>query len=489
MAEPTSGAFKPMPGASGPTPGAAGVPGSGMLGAGMLGRTARDIAEAVRTGRCSAATVARAHLDHLAAVEPRLRAYVRVLHADALADAARTDAHPDRASLPLAGVPVAVKDIVDVVGHPTRHGSAALPGGAAAADDPLVAALREAGATVLGKTRCPELSIWGTSDDAEGTAISPWAPERTAGGSSGGSGAAVAAGTVALALASDGLGSVRIPAAANGVVGIRPGPDLLAAKTGNGDPHWFGMTRYGPIATTVADTALALSVLTGSPELARIHPVDHALRVAVSWRAPAPVPVAAAIRDAVIGVGWLLHGAGHRVRRAEVPYDLATTSAVLSRWTQGAASDVAELGATPRLLQRRTRVHAGLGRALARLLPVRQAQARRWRDQIMPLLTEHDVLITPMLARPQPAAAAWHRRGWMANIASNFLTYPFPSAWNLADVPALSVPIGTAGNPPIAAQLVAAPGREKTLLAVAAHLEALAPWRRHPPGWGLPVPA
>jgi amidase len=91
-------------------------------------------------------------------------------------------------------VPVAVKDIVDVAGEPTRHGSPATSAELATEDHPLVARLREAGAIVLGKTRCPELSIWGKSDDEDGIAVNPWDPTRTAGGSSGGSGAAVAAG-------------------------------------------------------------------------------------------------------------------------------------------------------------------------------------------------------------------------------------------------------------------------------------------------------
>lgn len=450
----------------------------------MLGRTARDIAAAVQAGYVTATAVARAHLDHLDAVEPRLQAYTRVLHQEALADAARTDSRPDRAELPLAGVPVAVKDIVDVAGHPAAHGSRALPARTATRDHPLVAALRTAGATVIGKTRCSELSIWGTSDDTAGTTVSPWAPERSAGGSSGGSGAAVAAGTVALALASDGLGSVRIPAAANGVVGIRPGADLLPATMGDGSPHWFGMTRFGPIATTVEDTALALSVLTGR-DYAPVTPPDRPLRVGVSWRAPAPVPVAAPIARALVDVGWSLHRAGHRVRRAEVPYDLPTTGAVLARWTQGAAGDVADLAADPSLLQRRSRVHAGLGRVMARVWPVRPEQARRWRERVEPLLTEHDVLLTPVLARTPPAATAWHRRGWAANIVSNFASYPFPSVWNLADVPAISVPVGTTEGRPMAVQVIAGPGREAVVLSVARQLESLAPWRRHPRGWGL----
>ncbi|MCA1782138.1 MAG: amidase [Intrasporangiaceae bacterium] len=182
----------------------------------FVGRPATELAHAVRTGEVSAVEVVRTHLDHLADVEHRLEAFVSVRRRSALEDAEAVDARDDRASLPLAGVPVAIKDVMDVAGEPTRFGSAATPTTPAAEDDPVVARLREAGAIVIGKTRCPELSLWGTSDDQAGTTVSPWDPTRTAGGSSGGSGAAVSAGIVPIALATDGLGSVRIPAARRG---------------------------------------------------------------------------------------------------------------------------------------------------------------------------------------------------------------------------------------------------------------------------------
>lgn len=454
--------------------------------AATVGRTARAIAAAVQAGEVSAVEVARAHLDHLERVEGRLGAYTVVLRDEALADAARTDGHPSRGSLPLAGVPVAVKDIVDVTGHPTLHGSDALPGRIAQEDHATVAALRAAGASVLGKTRCPELSLWGTSDDSRGTAVSPWHPGRSSGGSSGGSGAAVAAGTVPLALASDGLGSVRIPAAANGAFGFKPGAGLLPIVTGSGEPHWFGLSRFGPIATTVSDAALGLSVLAGRPDLAEVRHPDRTLRVAVSVKPPAPEPIAGAWVNAAIEAGRLLRHAGHEVHRADPPYDARMLFAVLARWVQGTAVDVVDLDADPAALQPRTRRHARAGRRLAAVAPVRDEQAARWRTRVAPFLADHDVLITPTFARAQLGGIAWHRRSWLANVVGNLTVHPFPAAWNLADVPAASVPIGEDAGRPLAVQVVAGPGREDLVLSVAAQLEALAPWTRHPAGWGVP---
>ncbi len=454
-----------------------------------VGRAATDLAAAVRSGAISAVEVVRAHLDHLAAVEHRLGAFVSTRRVAALAEAAAIDARADRDDLPLAGVPLAVKDIVDVAGESTRHGSRATSTARATTDSIEVARLREAGAIVLGKTRCPELSLWGTSDDVDGTTVSPWDPTRSAGGSSGGSAAAVAAGVVPIALASDGLGSVRIPAAACGAIGIRPGrphaPEMVA-----GQHHWFGMSRFGPIATTVADTALALDVIAGTTSLRAVEAEPGPLRIAVSWRPPAPgVVVTAPWREAALEAGRLLNHAGHTVVHADPPYERATVQAAIARWTQGASADVTALDLDLDELQPRTRAHVAAGERLARALPVRDDEAVRWHDRVAPFLHDHDVLVTPTFARAQPLAQPWHQRPWAANIAANLSAYPFTAAWNLADVPALVLPLWQDGGRPLSVQLVAARGREPLLLGLAAQLQALVGATRHAPGWGVPETA
>lgn len=453
----------------------------------LVGRDATALAALVQAGTVRPTEVVRAHLDHLAAVEHRLGAFTATRRGAALAEAAALDERDDLDTLPLAGVPVAVKDIVDIAGEPTRHGSQAWPATPAATDSVEVARLRAAGAIILGKTRCPELSIWGTSDDAEGITVSPWDPTRSAGGSSGGSAAAVAAGVVPLALASDGLGSVRIPAAACGVIGIRPGaphlPELVA-----GQHHWFGLSRLGPIASTVRDVALALDVLTDDEVVGELPPVAARLEVAVSWKAPAAgVVVSPAWREAAIEAGRLANHLGHHVVPEDPPYEPATIQAVLSRWTQGTAADVTAFDLDRELLQPRTRAHVAAGERLGAGVPVDPADAERWRDRVLPYLARYDVVVTPAFARTQPAAAAWRSRSWVANLASNLSSYPFTAAWNLADVPAMVLPMWQDGGRPLAVQLIAGPGRERALLAFAAQLDALGNRARHAPGWGVPA--
>src|SRR5689334_5145603 len=214
---------------------------------------ATEIAAQVRAGRLSPRQVVEQCLARIAEADPAIGAF-QVVAAEAARRAA--DALAERAdldTLPLAGVPVAVKDNLDVAGLPTRHGSAATPATPATEDDVLVRRLRAAGAVVVGKTRMPELAIWPfTESSAFGGTRNPRDLSRNAGGSTGGGAAAVAAGLVPLALGSDGGGSLRIPAANCGVVGLKPARGTVPLAGGAVD-HWYGCTAYGPIAATVAD--------------------------------------------------------------------------------------------------------------------------------------------------------------------------------------------------------------------------------------------
>lgn len=440
----------------------------------------------VRAGEVRAVDVVSAHLDHLEAVDDRLGAFVSTRRDEALAEAAEVDGRSDRDELPLAGVPMSVKDVIDLGGEPTRHGSLATSAEPAAKDAEVVANLRTAGAIVLGKTRVPELALWGTSDGPDGVAVSPWDPTRTAGGSSGGAAAAVGAGVVPISVACDGFGSIRMPAAACGAVGIKPGRDLVPEIL-NGEPHSFGMSRLGPIATTVTDAALALDVMAGTTHLRSVQPTDRRLRVAVSWKAPAPgVVVTSAWREAAIEAGRLLRHLGHDVTHADPPYDRAMVQAGIARWTQGPTVDIEAMGLDVDALQPRTRAHAAAGARLARVSPVREEEATRWQDRASTFLAEHDVLVTPVFARTQPAAISWYERPWAANVAANLSAYPFAAPWNLSDHPAIAVPLWHDDSRPLSVQVVASYGQEDLVLSVAAQLEALVPWRRHAPGWGVP---
>ncbi|MBX9362131.1 amidase [Streptomyces sp. WAC04114] len=441
-----------------------------------VGRTAAEISAAVRDKRVTPREVVAEHLARIERLDGRVGAFRTVRAEAALAEADEVAARGDFAELPLAGVPVAVKDNLAVRGESRRIGSAATPDTPAPRDHVTVARLRAAGAVVVGLTNVPELCVFGTTDGVLGIARNPWDPTRSAGGSSGGSAAAVAAGMVPIALGNDGMGSLRIPAANCGLVTIKPGQGVV--PTGDGDSTWFGMSENGPLATTVEDTRLMFSVLAGTEP----GPVSApgVLRVAVSLRSPlAGVtisrPYAAAARDAA----GLLMRAGHQVRRADPPYPLSLATTSLAHWTAGTAADARPLD--PRLLTRRTRVHARLGRPFLGTVSS-GASREQLRRRLEPFFTEHDVLLTPALARRSPKAGPWHERGWLSNVLANTNYSPFTPAWNLTGWPAMSVPCGTLPSGALCAvQLVGRPGTEARLLDLAGQLEERNPWQRTAP--------
>ncbi|MFE0510196.1 amidase [Streptomyces sp. NPDC058964] len=440
------------------------------------GRTAAEIAAAVREKRVTPREVVAEHLARIERLDGRVGAFRKVLADSALTAADEVADRSDLAELPLAGVPVAVKDNLAVRGESTLVGSVATPDAPAEEDHVTVARLRAAGAVVVGLTNVPELCIFGTTEGVHGTSRNPWDTTRTAGGSSGGSAAAVAAGMVPVALGNDGMGSLRIPAANCGLVTLKPGHGVIPAGIGNGD--WFGMSENGPLATTVEDLCLVLSVLADERFAARGEPATR--RIAVSLRSPlAGVAVTKPYTTAVREAAAVLAGAGHRVRRAEPPYPLSLGVTALQHWTAGTAVDAE--GLDPARLTRRTRVHAAVGRRFVRT--VRTGDRReRLRRRLTPFFTEHDVLLTPALARRSPRSVPWHERGWLPNVLANTNYSPLTPPWNLTGWPAMSVPFGTLpSGAPCAVQLVGRPGTEADLLELAGQLEKLHPWQRTAP--------
>ena len=232
--------------------------------------TATGIAEGVRASTLDAEQVVADALARIARHDEVLAAFDTVRTEAALREArdvARRVAAGGE-QLPLAGVPIAVKDTVPVAGEVMRAGSHATDRTPQTADHPVVARLRAAGAVVVGTTTMPEAGLWLTTDGDRVTR-NPWQLERSASGSSGGSAAAVAAGLVPLAHGTDGLGSIRQPAAACGVLGLKPSRGLIPAELGQND--WYGLAENGPMATTVADLALMLSVMADDPALAKVR--------------------------------------------------------------------------------------------------------------------------------------------------------------------------------------------------------------------------
>ena len=442
----------------------------------LVGRTAVELAQLVRDGVLDATDVVRAHLGQVAALDPQVGAFQVVRAERARAEAAAVSRRPDLGTLPLAGVPVAIKDSISVAGEPMRVGSLATSPAPSTQDHELVRRLRAAGAIVIGKTRVPELCIWGWTDGAFGIARNPWNLDRTPGGSSGGSAASVSAAMVPIAHGSDGGGSIRIPSAACGLVGIKPGSDIVPGDPGS--TGWCGLSCNGPLATTVADLALTLSVMAGRPELADVTEPAVPLRIAVSVVSPMPgVKVDPAYEAAALETGALLARAGHSVTPADPPYRKRTIWAAAVRSSAGIAQSAQGLKRSS--LERRSRPMVRAGRIAARL--VRDGDRESWRQATAAFFEDYDVLVTPALAGIPPVAEGWSRKSFLANTrAAPFGA--FTGVWNVAGYPAAAVPAGFhPTGMPLSIQLVAPDGRESLLLGVAKQLERLRPWPRHAP--------
>jgi amidase len=443
----------------------------------LVGRSATDLAALVRGGEVTAVEVVTAHLARTEELDPQLGAFQMIMAAQALEEARRLQQRSDLKDLPLAGVPVAIKDNVDVAGAPTRMGSAATSGEPAAKDDELVRRLRAAGAIVIGKTRMPELAIWPlTEPQAYGPARNPWKRERSTGGSSGGSAAAVAAGMAPLALGSDGGGSIRVPAACCGIIGLKPTPGLVPLAGGQSD-HWLGLTAFGPLTNTVADAAAMLRVLTGATDAGEARRTPERLRVAFSTRHSSPgVKIGSETAAAVRATAKALADAGHDVQEADPPYPSDIGLRFMRRWLPGIAEDARDLPEAR--LEARSRKMARVGRFVQRRGWAAEAAADPFRAKAQSWIEGFDVLVTATLAEPAVPIGKWDRKGWLATtmgVANWILTPP----WNLAGLPAASIPAGLSSDGlPIGVQLVAPVRKEALILDLMEYLEGVRPWTR-----------
>lgn len=447
-----------------------------------VGATAKDTARAVRRGDVSATQVVADHLDYINANESTLNAFRLVRAGTAVAEAEAVDEQEDLANLPLAGVPIAVKENTQVAGLPTWCGSAGARQEVAETDHEVVRRLRGAGAVVVATSRMPELGLWGTTDDQTAVTRNPWRTDRTPGGSSGGSAAAVAAGLVPIAHGNDGLGSIRIPAACCGLVGVKPGRGVVPAQMSVDD--WFGLAEHGILATTVADATVGLSVLAGWGPTRLAHP--DKLRIAVSAKSPVQgVRADKPARDALRSAARLLIGAGHDAVSTSPKYPTSLGLQGTMIWFAAAYRDVEHAGLDRSQLQPRSRRHVALGEWAWRRGLVRERYRADWRKTCEDWFAQgYDVLLTPALASTPPPAVDWHARSWRANLMANVRYAPYAAPWNIAGLPAVVVPMGVRPDGlPVGVQLVGPPGAELTLLGVAGQLEQLSPWLRHAPGW------
>ncbi len=445
-------------------------------------------AELIASGELSARDLLEVYLERIQRLDPKLNAFRVVFRERARLEAAQADARRDAGDRrPLLGVPIAIKDDADVAGEITQLGTVA-EDRPAQADSEMVRRLRAAGAVIVGLTNGPELLLWPfTETVAHGVTRNPWDLDRTPGGSSGGSGAAVAAGLVGAAIGSDGAGSIRIPAACCGLFGLKPQRDRISiAPHSIADHAWHGLTVYGPLARSVEDAALLLDVTAQEGHgsfLAAARQAPGALKVAMSLRPPLPQPIDAQVVRATEEAADTLRSLGHSVEHRDPPW-LRALPHVVVRYLRGARESGAAL-AHPERYERRTKGVIRLGDGISdRVLAAARARERSLAAKLGALFTDFDVLLTPVLAEPAVRTGRWAGRGalWTLNGVSRFTLNPLLSAWNVTGQPAMAVPVGfSTEGLPLAVQLVGRPGDEATLLSLAAQIEAERPWAERRP--------
>jgi amidase len=485
---------------------------------------ALGLAALVRRGEVSAAELCEAAVRRAEALNPHLNAIVTPLYDHAREAAARP--LPDG---PFTGVPFLLKDLLHAEeGVPMTSGSAAFRGWVSPFEAEVVRRFRRAGLVTIGRTNVPELGLLGiTEPEAYGPSRNPWDPARTPGGSSGGSAAAVAAGIVPLASATDGGGSIRIPAAYCGLFGLKPSRGRVPVGPAEGEV-WDGAVVYHAVTRSVRDSAALLDAIAGAdpgapfvaapperPFLEEVGRDPGRLRIAFSTRSPVGGPAHPDCVEAVTRTAALLEEMGHHVEETEPEVDGGTVGRCYLTLVYGqVAADLAEirrlLGRTAARRMEAGTLAAGLvGRALSAGEYV--THRRRWNDFARAMARFHeryDLWLTPTTAQPPTAIGALAMgagdrlatrvvdrigagrvlaaTGLVEKVAmENLARTPFTQLANLTGQPAMSVPVHwTADGLPVGAHFTAPVGGEGLLFRLAARLEEAAPWGHRLPAGG-----
>lgn len=435
------------------------------------------LADSVRSGRRSAISVTEEALERISSFDDAIGAFVVVDRARATVAARRVDELVSSGENPgpLAGVPIGVKDVLDVAGFSTRRGSRATNSGRAASDDNVVARLRAAGAVVIGKTATGEFGTGFTTAtlDHEDTA-NPANLMHSAGGSSGGSAAAVAAGFVPLAVGTDSGGSVRVPAAFCGLVGLLPGSEILDLPARDG----LGFTRIGVMARSVADARLWLSAQASNLVSGSVAGSIAPMRVAV-LDAGHGIPIDADATQGMDRAVAALREIGCSVEPDPVlqfPSDLG-----LEAWGVLSTADLLtwarRSGIWPQARALMTEP-LSVGLAFAETIDSETADAahaelRRVRDAVAEACDRFDVLIAPTAATPAPIRGVSAPRFIGGREASLTGLAPFAPLANLCGLPAVALPVSeTQDRLPLSVQLLGRPRSDLRLLDLAQRLEA-----------------
>lgn len=435
--------------------------------------------EAIRDGRLSPVELVRSYLDRIERFDGELRCFITVLADAALAEArtAEAETRSGRWRGPLHGIPIGIKDNIDVAGVPTTAASAALAGHLAVRDAPVVRRLREAGAIVLGKLNMHELALGTTSTASHfGAVRNPWNLDHVAGGSSSGSAAAVAAALCAGTVGTDTGGSVRVPAACCGVVGLKPTHDAI-------DPGGVRLIsrsfdHIGPLARTVTDAGLLLAAMARSPWSAPDPIATGALRVGVpddggyAFCYGEVDREVQAIFETALDIVRPMVLETKPVRLPLIEHDRLLRFEGLLNFQELIGDDTALL--QPLTLATMATERADLDPELAvRELPGLRESLARYRAGTAAWFAGVDLVVSPTL----PTAAIPLSEAGEA-FAQRDCTFPF----NAAGLPALSLPCGfTTAGLPVGLQVIGPAGAESRVLALARAYERATPWHRMRP--------
>ena len=448
-----------------------------------------ETAALTTSGELSAREALETCLSAIDRVDPALNAISMVLAESARAEAAARDeayaAGETRG--PLHGVPVVIKDEVDVAGAVTTFGGLANTR-PAAADAELVRRLRGAGAVVVAKTRMPEFGQWPyTESEASGVTRNPWNREHSPGGSSGGTAAAVASGMVPVGIGGDGGGSIRIPSAACGLLGLKPQRGRVTTAPA---PHlWWALGVVGPLTRTVLDSAIVYDVIRGNLDGDLYRARDTGSFVAAARREPGRLRIGWSVKPTLLGVrphrshvraveetAALLAELGHEVFEVDPRYPDITT-AFVPRFFAGVRSEADVMDHYDRL-EKRTRETYRLGTWVTpRVTRWAMRQAEKVSAKANRVFEQCDVLLTPTTAHRMPRAGVIMGKGTVRSALLSQPAIAYAAMWNVAGNPAAAVPAGIADDGmPLSVQLVGRTDDEPTLLSLSAQLERARPW-------------
>ncbi|MFP3464527.1 amidase [Leifsonia sp. SIMBA_070] len=468
--------------------------------------TALELWQELQSGRVSPRELAEHYLERIERLNPQLGAFVTVTRDEALRRADDVAASVPRTA-PLWGLPSGDKDLWMRAGVPTGFGSRSMTGFVPETSDEIVETLDAAGAVSLGKTNAPEFGLPAYTESlAAPPARNPWNPELGAGGSSGGAAVAVASGMLPFAPGSDGGGSVRIPAAACGLVGLKPTRGLVPA--GSGIPSLAGLVVDGPLARTVADAALLLDGMIAK----RNGRIDHhytlrapydddgpflgtavrgegrfqlGVMTTSAWDGAYDIALAPEATEALAVAVDALAALGHGMEETALEPDDTYAPAFRTIWQAGAARLPVE-GERLGLLEPLTAWLVGRGRSLsARELSEALSALTAYERSFIQQLSSFDAVLTPAMALT-PRPVGWYdQEDGERNFAQQVQYTPFTSMLNVTGLPAIVLPVlQTQDGLPMGVQLIGRPGGERTLLSLAAQLERRFRWQdRRPPVW------